>query len=144
MSAREYPDRPLVAVGVAVLWQGAVLLIRRGRAPAAGVWSLPGGAQKLGETAEAAARRELAEETGVSVGTLHLAAVVDSIHCDAVGRILYHYTIIDYAAGFVSGTPRPGGDATAARFVAMEAVAGLGVSEAVLGVIERARKNVLF
>ena len=57
MTAREYPVRPLVGIGVAVLRADAVLLVRRGKAPTSGAWSLPGGAQKLGETAEQAARR---------------------------------------------------------------------------------------
>ncbi len=111
---REYPQRPLVGIGVAVLRPGAALLVRRGRAPNLGAWSLPGGAQKLGETAEAAARRELHEETGLEVGDLLLAAHVDSIHHDAFGRVQFHYTILDFAAAWIGGEPRAGGDVTAA------------------------------
>src|SRR5690606_26132744 len=95
---REYPSRPIVGIGVVVLRPGHVLLIRRGRAPSAGSWSLPGGAQELGETAEDCARRELAEETGITVGPLHLCAQVDSIHRDADGRVRFHYTIVDFCA----------------------------------------------
>lgn len=72
---REYPPRPIVGIGVAVLRPGAVLLARRGRPPNDGAWSLPGGAQELGETAEAAARRELAEETGLVASALRPAGV---------------------------------------------------------------------
>ncbi len=111
--SRLYPDRPLVGIGIVVLRGDEVLLIRRGRPPAEGEWALPGGAQKLGETAGQAARRELAEETGLSVGPLHLAGHVDSIHRDAEGRIAYHYTILDFCARYVEGEPRPGGDAAA-------------------------------
>jgi ADP-ribose pyrophosphatase YjhB (NUDIX family) len=111
MSSRVYPARPLVGIGVAVLRASTVLLIRRTRPPAEGSWSLPGGAQKLGETAEQAARRELAEETGLSVGDLHLAGHVDSIHADADGRIRFHYTILDFCAVYAGGEPRAGGDA---------------------------------
>jgi ADP-ribose pyrophosphatase YjhB (NUDIX family) len=103
-----------VGIGVAVLRPGAALLVRRGRAPSLGAWSLPGGAQKLGETAEAAARRELHEETGLHVGELVLAAHVDSIHHDAEGRVQFHYTILDFAAAWIGGEPRAGGDVTAA------------------------------
>jgi ADP-ribose pyrophosphatase YjhB (NUDIX family) len=110
-SSRLYPDRPLVGIGVVVLHAGKVLLIRRGRPPGEGEWSLPGGAQRLGETAEQAARRELSEETGLCVGQFHLAGTVDSIHADADGRIRYHYTILDFCALYVEGTPRAGGDA---------------------------------
>jgi 8-oxo-dGTP diphosphatase len=109
---REYPPRPIVGIGIAVLRPGAVLLVRRGRPPSLGAWSLPGGAQELGETAEAAARRELAEETGLVVGPLLLVANVDSIHRDPDGRVRYHYTILDFAARWAGGEPRPGGDIT--------------------------------
>ncbi len=110
--SREYPARPIVGIGVAVLRPDAVLLVRRGTAPNIGAWSLPGGGQELGETTEQAARRELHEETGLTVGALHLAAVVDSLTPDAEGRLRFHYTIIDYAALWQGGTPRPGGDIT--------------------------------
>ncbi len=111
--SRDYPARPLVGIGVAVLRPDAVLLVRRGQAPSLGAWSLPGGGQELGETAEAAARRELLEETGLRVGALLLAAHVDSIHPDADGRVRFHYTILDFAAAWTSGEPVAGGDATA-------------------------------
>jgi ADP-ribose pyrophosphatase YjhB (NUDIX family) len=116
-AGREYPARPLVGIGVVLLrpedpgWR--VLLIRRGREPARGSWSLPGGAQRLGETAEAAARRELAEETGLIAGPLLLAAHVDSIHPDPAGRVRFHYTILDFAGLWNGGTAEAGGDAEA-------------------------------
>ncbi len=108
--SREYPDRPFVGIGIVVLKPDEVLLVRRGKSPNWGKWSLPGGAQELGETAEAAARRELMEETALEVGPLHLAANVDAIHHDDAGRIRFHYTIIDFAAAWIAGDPRPGDD----------------------------------
>jgi 8-oxo-dGTP diphosphatase len=103
-----------------VLRPGAVLLVRRGKAPAIGSWSLPGGAQELGETAEQAARRELAEEAGIAVGPMLLAANVDSIHCDPDGRVRYHYTIIDFAALWLGDAIRPGDDVTEAEWAPFE------------------------
>lgn len=120
MSGREYPARPLVGIGVVVLKPGAVLLVRRGRPPALGQWSLPGGAQELGETAEQAARRELLEETGLRVGPLHLVAHVDSIHPDPDGRIRFHYTILDFAAAWCGGEPVARGDVTDAAFAPLD------------------------
>lgn len=119
---RDYPARPLVGIGCVVLRGADVLLVRRGRPPRLGEWSIPGGAQRLGETAEAAARRELAEETGVTAGPLHLAAVVDAITPDAEGRIRFHYTIVDFCALWLAGEPRPGGDVTEAAFFAPDAL----------------------
>ena len=52
----------------AVVWRGErVLLIRRGKPPRAGQWSLPGGAQQLGETLLEAVTREVREETGLEL-----------------------------------------------------------------------------
>lgn len=110
--SREYPERPIVGIGIVVLKPHSVLLVRRGRAPSAGAWSLPGGAQELGETAEEAARRELEEETGLRVGELVLAAQVDSIHRDPNGRVRYHYTIIDFAGQWQAGEAVPRSDIT--------------------------------
>ena len=69
-----------------------------------------GGAQHLGEGAEDAARRELLEETGIEVGAMALALVVDAITRDEDGRAQYHYTIIDFAAAWMSGEARAGDD----------------------------------
>ncbi|BDG72614.1 NUDIX hydrolase [Roseomonas fluvialis] len=110
MTGREYPDRPWVGIGCIVFRGDHVLLVRRGKPPRLGQWSLPGGAQHLGETAEEAARRELREETGIEVGPLALAIVVDAISRDADGRALYHYTIIDFAAEWRAGEARAGDD----------------------------------
>ena len=117
MSSRAYPARPLIGVGAIVLRGDAVLLVRRAKPPAAGTWSLPGGAQRVGETAEEGARRELTEETGVAAGPMVLVAHVDSITLDADGKVEYHYTILDFAARWTSGEPQAGGDVSAAEFV---------------------------
>ena len=74
--SREYPDRPHVGVGVVVCREGRVLLIRRGKPPRIGQWSLPGGGQLLGETVEAAARRQVLEETGLHLDRLELLTVM--------------------------------------------------------------------
>jgi ADP-ribose pyrophosphatase YjhB (NUDIX family) len=112
--SREYPDRPVVGIGVAVLRPGSsgpeVLLVRRGKPPNAGRWALPGGGQELGETAAEAARREILEECGIRLGEVHLAAHVDSIHRDGAGQVRWHYTIIDFAALWQGDRPVAGHD----------------------------------
>ena len=55
--SREYPSQPICGVGIVVFDQHKVLLIRRGKPPLQGNWSIPGGKQKLGETLQEAARR---------------------------------------------------------------------------------------
>ena len=136
---REYPDRPFVGIGFAVLRPGAALLVRRGRPPNLGAWSLPGGAQELGETAKAAARRELLEETGLQVGALLLAANVDSIHRDPDGRVRYHYTILDFAARYEGGDIRPGDDVTDANWAALDGLERYALWDEAVRVISLAR-----
>jgi len=135
---RDYPNRPLVGIGIAVLRPGEVLLIKRGRAPSIGSWSLPGGAQRVGETAEDAARRELAEETGLIVGDLHLAGHVDSIHRDADARIQYHYTILDFCALWTQGEARADGDAAEVAWAPLQALGSFQLWEPVLRIIRLA------
>ena len=110
----DYPNRPLVGVGVVAIKDGRVLLIRRAKPPRAGRWSLPGGRQRLGETVRETAAREVREEAGVEVEVTALLDVVDSITRDEAGAIAYHYTLVDFLAEWRAGDARAGGDATAA------------------------------
>ena len=119
----DYPNRPLIGVGVIVL-RGAgddseVLLIKRGKPPRQGSWSLPGGRQRLGETVRETAVREVGEETGCAVSVTALLDVVDSITRDAAGEIEYHYTLVDFLAEWESGAAAPQGDAAAVAWVAL-------------------------
>lgn len=77
--SREYPDRPIAGVGVVVLRDDQVLMIRRGREPRMGQWSIPGGKQELGETWRETAKREIREETGVEIDVIGIVDVVDAI-----------------------------------------------------------------
>jgi len=138
LSDREYPSRPWVGIGCVVLRGDAVLLVRRGRPPRLGAWSLPGGAQHLGETAEAAARRELREETAVEVGPLRLCAVVDAISADTAGLPRFHYTIVDYCARWLSGEARAGDDVSEVAWA--EALATHALTPETIEVIARARE----
>ncbi len=103
---------PVAAVGVICLRGDDVLLIRRGRPPRLGEWSLPGGRVEPGETVRDAALRELREETGVEAELGPLVDVVDGIFPGS-GR---HYVLIDFLARWTSGEPVAGDDAADARF----------------------------
>jgi ADP-ribose pyrophosphatase YjhB (NUDIX family) len=122
MSDREYPTRPFVGIGIVVIKGDHVLLCRRGKPPGVGTWTLPGGAQDVGETCEAAARRELMEETGLSVGDLHFCAHVDTIRRDDQGRVRFHYTILDFAARWAGGEPVAGSDVSEVEWAPMNAL----------------------
>lgn len=140
MTGREYPDRPWVGIGCIVFRGEEVLLVRRGKPPRLGSWSLPGGAQHLGERAEEAARRELREETGIEVGPLALALVVDAISPDPAGRPQYHYTIIDFAAHWAAGEARPGDDAAEVAWALPASLPAYELTEATHQAIAAARR----
>ena len=119
---------PIPGAGVVCVRGNEVLLIRRGTPPKQGEWSLPGGKIQLGETAKAAALRELAEETGVVAEIVGLVDVVDLIIPEREpggGAIERHYVLVDFAARWLSGEPRAGDDAAEARFVPLREAAAL-------------------
>jgi 8-oxo-dGTP diphosphatase len=117
---RTYPERPFVGIGVVVLRGEEVLLIKRGKPPRAGQWSIPGGVQHLGETVVEAARREVREETGLDVEIIEAIAVIDSISRDEAQRIKYHYTLVDLLAEWRSGEAVAGDDAAAVAWVPLD------------------------
>ncbi len=131
MTGRAYPARPIVGIGIVVIKAGAdgdqVLLCQRGKPPNLGAWTLPGGAQEVGETCEAAARRELMEECGLAVGDLHFCAYVDTIRHDADGRVQFHYTILDFAARWTSGEPVAASDVAAVAWAPLDALEPYGL-----------------
>lgn len=125
MTAEAQQERvPRPAVGVVCVRNDEVLLIQRGKPPREGEWSLPGGRIEWGETAAAAALRELAEETGIEAELVGLIDVVDGIFAARQsGEVWAHYVLVDYAARWLSGEPTAGDDAKAARFVPVSALA---------------------
>ena len=135
----EYPDHPRVGVGVIVRRGDAVLLVRRGKPPGLGEWSLPGGSQELGETLFETAAREALEETGVTVRPVSVLTGVDNIERDANGRVRFHYTIVDYCGRHAAGDARPGDDVSAIAWALPEELPTFDLTPDVLRVIARAR-----
>jgi len=139
--SREYPTRPIIGVGT-VVWHGErVLLVRRGRPPRQGQWSLPGGAQQIGESLADAARREVFEETGLTIELGDVIATVDSIERDPDGRVRYHYTLIDFTAEARSAELTPGDDAADARWFELDELPALGLWSETLRISELARAH---
>jgi 8-oxo-dGTP diphosphatase len=113
---REFPESPLVGVGGVVVHEGRVLLVRRGREPLKGQWSLPGGLLEIGESLTAGVVREVREETGLTVEPLELIELLDRIHREGE-RVRYHYVIADYLCRVVSGELSAASDADEVRWV---------------------------
>lgn len=136
--SREYPDYPRVGVGAVVLSGGRVLLVRRGKPPLPGKWSLPGGLVELGETTAEAIVRELEEECGIRVRLGGVAGILDRVVPDDTGRIRYHWVLVDYLAYSESETITAGSDAAEACWVKLDDVAGLDTTDGLLDMIARA------
>ena len=103
--------------------QGRLLMVRRGHAPAAGTWSVPGGRVEPGESDADAVVREVREETGLEVRPDALVGHVERL---APGGVVYD--IFDYAAHVVSGQLSAGTDAADARWVSEDQLAALDCS----------------
>lgn len=113
-----HPRGPTVGVGVVVVRGQDVLLIKRGKAPRLGEWSIPGGTQEMGETVRETAVREIQEETGVAIANLKLLDVVDAFRRSEDGKLEGQWTLVDFRADWVSGEACAGGDAADCRWVA--------------------------
>jgi len=138
MASREYPSRPIVAVGGVVFIDDRVVLVKRRNEPLVGRWSLPGGAVEVGETLKEALRRELREELGIEVAVGPLVELLDRITRDEKGRIRYHYVLADYVCGRVRGTLRPGSDAGTLALAHPDQLAPYGLTERAVAVIAQA------
>ncbi len=148
--SREYPLRPIVGVGAIIFSGGNVLMARRGKAPGNGNWSVPGGALELGETLEEACKREVLEETGLTVDIVSRCAVLDRITRDGWDRVQYHYVLIDFVCRPAGGTLRPGSDIADAKWVALGSLESLqpmtrGTAQVILDAAEEMRaQNISF
>jgi ADP-ribose pyrophosphatase len=119
-TGNSYPTAPRVGVGAIVIKDGRVLLVRRGVEPSKGLWAIPGGTLKLGETMQECATREILEETGVSINVKDCAYVFDYIERDDDRKIKFHFAIVDFSADYVSGEPKGADDALEARWFSAE------------------------
>tara|TARA_Y100000813_G_scaffold182721_1_gene152638 strand:- start:54 stop:494 length:441 start_codon:yes stop_codon:yes gene_type:complete len=138
--SREYPERPIVGIGAVVIKDEHVLMIRRGKPPRLGSLSLPGGAQKLGETVYQGAIREVLEETCIEAEVLGLIDVVDSMTKDDEGRLQFHYTLVDVVCRWVAGEPKAAADAADALWMPLSEIPSLPLWSETQRIIEMGAK----
>lgn len=125
------PLHPAVAVSAAVIRGSQVLLVQRGHAPYKGWWSLPGGVIAYGETARAAAAREVREETGLMVLVERLLGVREIV------TRRHHYVLLVFRARprFPDARPRAASDAAATRWVSRAELPALRLTPGLAGIL---------
>jgi ADP-ribose pyrophosphatase YjhB (NUDIX family) len=124
-------------VGGVVVRDGRALLVRRGKEPLYGRWTVPGGTVELGESLEEALVREMEEETGLRVEPVELLTVFDRIQREA-GRVVYHHVIVDYLCRWRSGDARAGSDALDVAWASAADLPGYDLPARALEVVRNA------
>ena len=132
---------PRAAASAAIFFGQRVLIAERGHGPRKGVWSLPGGKIEAGETAAAAAVREIKEETGLSVRLAGLLDVHDVIIEDARGILTAHYVLAVYYGSCDTGEPKAASDISDARFVTLAEAAAFPMTDGAMRLIIAASKR---
>jgi ADP-ribose pyrophosphatase len=129
MQKQKPHSAPKVAVGAVVIEEGRVLLVKRKYPPKQGKWAIPGGSVNLGESLQAAAEREILEETGLVIEAKKPIYTFDLIERDSKENILFHYVVVDLFAKYVSGDVQPTDDVSDARWFDPDEIEGLDISE---------------
>lgn len=135
---REYPEAPLVGVGVVIRNNDFIVLVERGKEPKKGVWAIPGGLIELGESVRGAAIREVLEECNIQIELGDIISVVDLIKHDNSGVVQYHYILIDFFAKYMDGVLKAGSDVEDAKWVSKDELDSYDIPEITRKVIEKA------
>lgn len=114
-----------------------ILLARRGGEPLKGWWSLPGGVIETGETLIEGVRREVLEETGLTVEAQRVAEIFERIMRDDAGHVEYHYVLIDYVCRVTGGSLAAGGDCADVRWTTRNELRDLRITEGTIDVIDK-------
>jgi ADP-ribose pyrophosphatase YjhB (NUDIX family) len=137
-NARTYPTRPYLAVSAAIFRDGRVLIVRRARPPAHGLYTLPGGGVELGETLEQAVIREVREETALVIEPVGLAGFRQAIARDADGRVERHFVILPFAARWISGEVSLNEELAEAHWLAPQQLGGFKTTEGLADIVAAA------
>jgi ADP-ribose pyrophosphatase YjhB (NUDIX family) len=135
---RSYPSRPYLAVSAAIIRDGKVLIVRRARPPARGVFTLPGGGVETGETLHEAVAREVLEETGLVIEPIALAGHREVIARDGDGKVERHFVILPFAARWISGDVVLNEELAEAHWLKPTELAGLTTTEGLAEIVQAA------
>jgi 8-oxo-dGTP diphosphatase len=138
--ARSYPERPFLAVSAAIVRAGRVLVVRRARLPAEGLFSLPGGVVEIGETLVEAVIREVREETSLTIEPVALAGFREAITRDRADRVERHFVILPFAARWRAGEARLNEELSEARWLRPAELPGLPTTPGLAEIVGTAFK----
>jgi len=141
-NVRTYPTRPYLAVSAAIFRDDRVLIVRRARPPAHGLYTLPGGGVELGESLEQAVIREVREETGLAIGPLALVGFREAIARDAAGRIERHFVILPFAARWIGGEIALNAELAEAQWRKPDELARLKTTEGLAQIVAAAAERI--
>jgi ADP-ribose pyrophosphatase YjhB (NUDIX family) len=136
--ARTHPTRPILAVSAAIIRDGHVLVVRRARAPAEELFTLPGGKVELGETLHDAVVREVREETSLTIEPVALAGSREVIQRDSDNRVERHFVIIAFAARWRAGEPALNAELAEARWLRPSELKALRTTEGLADIVAAA------
>jgi 8-oxo-dGTP diphosphatase len=136
--ARAYPERPYLAVSAAIVRDGKILVVRRARPPAHGLYSLPGGVVELGETLKEAVIREVREETGMTIEPVALAGFREAVARDVQDRVERHFVILCFAARWQAGEPVLNEELDEARWLDPAELASLPTTPGLVDIVAAA------
>jgi ADP-ribose pyrophosphatase YjhB (NUDIX family) len=141
-NVRTYPTRPYLAVSAAIFHDDRVLIVRRARPPAHGLYTLPGGGVELGESLEQAVIREVREETGLAIAPLALVGFREAIARDAAGRIERHFVILPFAARWIGGEIALNAELAEAQWRKPDELARLKTTEGLAQIVAAAAERI--
>ena len=133
MTTKSYP---VIGVGAVVIYRSKVLLVQRGTPPFTGLWCIPGGKVRFGESLQHAAEREILEETGIVIKAGEPVYSFDIIDTDE-SELPHHYVVIDLEADYISGDIKPASDAQDAAWFSKDDIKRNDVQQLTRQFLER-------
>ncbi|ETR76619.1 NUDIX hydrolase [Afipia sp. P52-10] len=131
---------PELAVSAAIFRQTNVLIVQRASAPAKGLWTLPGGRVEVGETLLEALKREVLEETALTIDVIDLAGYREIILPQAVGERGRHFVILPFAARWRAGDVALNDELKDARWMPVGDVATLPTTDGLIDILRQAER----